>query len=206
MAQKLLTPSQAMTTRARTSPSGRSVRTPVTRPASSRSRPVTVVDVTRSAPSASALPASQWSKSGRNAVAPLYGGRPHAAVRKSTVSACVSVRTIVERRVIQRCTGISSHHCGCRPSRMRGYTTPPYMFLLPANGPRSSSRTERPARARTVAAHEPAGPAPTTTTSTSTVTARPPRRGARRARRARRWRRRRRRGRPSASSGSAGRC
>ena len=45
---------------------------------------------------------------------------------------------------------------------MRGYTTPPYMFLLPANGPRSSSSTDRPARASTVAAHEPAGPAPTT--------------------------------------------
>ena len=89
LAQKLLTPSQAITTPARTSPSGRSVRTPTTRRSSSRSSPVTVVDVTSSAPSASALPASQWSKSGRNAVAPLYGGRPHASLRKSTVSACV---------------------------------------------------------------------------------------------------------------------
>ena len=87
------------------------------------------------------------------------------ALRKSTVSAWVGVSTIVERRVTQRCTGASSHHCGCRPSRMRGYTTPPYMFLLPANGPRSSSSTDRPARASTVAAHEPAGPAPTTMTS-----------------------------------------
>ena len=81
---------------------------------------MTVVDVTSWAPSCSALPASQWSKSGRNAVAPLYGGRPHASVRKSTVSAWVSVSTIVERRVTQRWIGASSHHCGWRPSRMRG--------------------------------------------------------------------------------------
>ena len=165
MAQKLLTPSQAMTTRARMSPSGRSVRTPTTAPPGSRSRPTTVVDVSRSAPSASALPASQWSKSGRNAVAPLYGGSAQAWVRKSTVNAWVGVRTIVERRVTQRWIGASSHHRGCRPSRMRGYTTPPYMFLLPANGPRSRSSTDRPARASTVAAHDPAGPAPTTIAS-----------------------------------------
>src|SRR5262245_55017840 len=62
--------------------------------------------------------------------------------------------------------GACSHQFGCSWSRMRGYTTPPYMFLLPGNGPRSSRTTERPARASTVAAHEPAGPAPTTTTST----------------------------------------
>src|SRR3954452_10489973 len=41
------------------------------------------------------------------------------------------------------------------------------MFLLPANDPRSSSSTDRPARASTVAAHDPAGPAPTTITSKS---------------------------------------
>ena len=41
---------------------------------------------------------------------------------------------------------------------MRGYTTPPYMFLLPANGPRSSSTTERPARASAIAAHDAGGP------------------------------------------------
>ena len=40
-----MTPSQAITTRAVMSPSGRSVRTPVTCPAGSRSRPTTVVDV-----------------------------------------------------------------------------------------------------------------------------------------------------------------
>src|SRR5690349_24704171 len=42
------------------------------------------------------------------------------------------------------------------------------MFLLPGNGPRSRSRTDRPARAATIAAHEPAGPPPTTITSKST--------------------------------------
>ena len=61
------------------SPSGRSVATPTTRPRSSRSSPVAVVEHTSCAPSASALPASQWSQSGRYAVAPLYGGRPHVA-------------------------------------------------------------------------------------------------------------------------------
>ena len=43
--------------------------------------------------------------------------------------------------------------------------TPPYMFLLPGNGPRSSSRVRRPPRAASIAAHEPAGSAPTITTS-----------------------------------------
>ena len=52
---------------------------------------------------------------------------------------------------------------------MRGYTTPPYMFFAPGKAPRSSRITEWPARASTVAAHAPAGPAPTTTTSTSTL-------------------------------------
>src|SRR5215204_6387995 len=50
---------------------------------------------------------------------------------------------------------------------MRGYTTPPYMFLLPANAPRSSTTTLRPERASVIAAQVPAGPAPTTMTSTS---------------------------------------
>src|SRR6516225_5356936 len=40
------------------------------------------------------------------------------------------------------------------------------MFLAPGNGPRSMSRTRRPARAATSAAAAPAGPAPTTATST----------------------------------------
>src|SRR5262245_22799933 len=65
--------------------------------------------------------------------------------------------------------GASSHHCGTSWSRMRGYTTPPYMFLLPGNGPRSSSTTRLPARASTSAAHEPAGPPPTTMASASVM-------------------------------------
>src|SRR5262245_28598966 len=45
---------------------------------------------------------------------------------------------------------------------MRGYTTPPYMSLLPGKGPRSMRATRLPARASTSAAQDPAGPAPTT--------------------------------------------
>src|SRR5436190_2636594 len=61
--------------------------------------------------------------------------------------------------------GASAHQRGSTVSSTRGYTTPPYMFLEPGNGPRSSSSTDRPARAATSAAAAPAGPAPTTTTS-----------------------------------------
>src|SRR4051794_7182007 len=43
------------------------------------------------------------------------------------------------------------------------------MFLAPGNGPRSTSTTDRPARASTRAAAAPAGPAPTTTASTSGI-------------------------------------
>src|SRR5436190_301641 len=50
---------------------------------------------------------------------------------------------------------------------MRGYTTPPYMFLLPGYGPRSSNSVRNPPRAASIAAQEPAGPAPTMTTSKS---------------------------------------
>ena len=62
---------------------------------------------------------------------------------------------------------------------MRGYTTPPYMFFEPGNDPRSSRITEWPLRASTVAAADPAGPAPTTIASTAgvayaSVTRRPP--------------------------------
>src|SRR5690242_13472617 len=45
--------------------------------------------------------------------------------------------------------------------------TPPYMFFEPGNGPRSSRHTVLPARAITIAAALPAGPAPTTMTSKS---------------------------------------
>src|SRR6185295_3958815 len=41
------------------------------------------------------------------------------------------------------------------------------MFLLPGKGPRSSSSVRNPPRAASIAAHDPAGPAPTTTTSKS---------------------------------------
>src|SRR5260221_10420767 len=41
------------------------------------------------------------------------------------------------------------------------------MFLLPGNGPRSSNSVRSPPRAASMAAHAPAGPAPTTTTSKS---------------------------------------
>src|SRR6476620_7970516 len=43
------------------------------------------------------------------------------------------------------------------------------MFLLPGNGPRSTSSVRSPARAATIAAHEPAGPPPTTMTSKSAM-------------------------------------
>jgi hypothetical protein len=65
LARNECTPSQAITTPAATSPSGRSVRTLVTRPDRSRSRPVTVVEQISAAPASAALPASQASKSGR---------------------------------------------------------------------------------------------------------------------------------------------
>src|SRR5579864_31394 len=78
---------------------------------------------------------------------------------------CEGVSTMVARRVTHRSNGTSSHHRGSSVSRMRPYTTPPYMFFDPGNGPRSTSATDRPARARTSAADEPAGPAPTTTAS-----------------------------------------
>src|SRR3954453_23344410 len=52
--------------------------------------------------------------------------------------------------------------------------TPPYMFLLPGNGPRSTSRVRSPARAATIAAHDPAGPPPTTITSKPTSAIRAP--------------------------------
>src|SRR3954464_8719428 len=81
---------------------------------------------------------------------------------------CVSVMTIVARRVTQRWYGTSSHQRGTSVSRMRPKITPPYMFLLPGNGPRSTSRVRRPARAATIAAQEPAGPPPATITSKST--------------------------------------
>src|SRR3954451_1752794 len=168
---KLLTPSQAITTDAVRSPSGRSVRTPVTRPADRReescSRPVTVVLHSNVAPAATAWSASQRSKSGRNAVAPLYGGAAQASLRKSIDTAFVSVSTIVDRRVTQRWIGTSVHHWGISSSRMRGYTTPPYMFLLPGYGPSSSISVRKPPRPASIAAHEPAGPAPTITTSKS---------------------------------------
>src|SRR5215468_2811792 len=76
---------------------------------------------------------------------------------------------MVERRVTQRWTGASSHQPGTTPSSTRGYTTPPYMFLAPGKGPRSTRSTERPARASARAAADPAGPAPTTTASTSGI-------------------------------------
>ena len=65
LARNEFTPSQAITILARMSPSGRSVRTPAIRPAESRSRPVATVEVTSRAPAATALPASQESKSAR---------------------------------------------------------------------------------------------------------------------------------------------
>src|SRR3954454_21465658 len=74
---------------------------------------------------------------------------------------------MVDRRVTHRWIGTSVHHCGISSSRMRGYTTPPYMFLLPGYGPRSSNSVRNPPRAASIAAHEPAGPAPTMTTSKS---------------------------------------
>src|SRR5207302_10578911 len=74
---------------------------------------------------------------------------------------------MVERRVTHRWMGASSHQFGSTESSTRGYSTPPYMFLAPGNGPRSMRSTERPARARARAAAEPAGPAPTTMASTS---------------------------------------
>src|SRR5262245_38724838 len=77
--------------------------------------------------------------------------------------------SIVERRVTQRWIGASSHQFGSSASSTRGYTTPPYMFLDPGNGPRSKTTTSRPARASVSAAHAPAGPAPTTITSTSGI-------------------------------------
>lgn len=52
-------------------------------------------------------------------VAPLYGGRSQSCPRNSTVSAWVSVITIVERRVTQRWTGASSHQFGSSVSRIR---------------------------------------------------------------------------------------
>src|SRR4051794_24541501 len=73
----------------------------------------------------------------------------------------------VPRRVTQRWTGASSHQFGMSASRMRPYTTPPYMFFDPGNGPRSSRQTLLPSRASTSAAVDPAGPAPTTITSKS---------------------------------------
>src|SRR5262245_39392015 len=76
---------------------------------------------------------------------------------------------MVERRVTHRWIGASFHHWGSSWSRMRGYTTPPYMFLLPGNGPRSRRITRLPARASTSAAQDPAGPAPTTMTSASAI-------------------------------------
>src|SRR3954467_13775926 len=74
---------------------------------------------------------------------------------------------MVDRLVTHRWMGASSHQRGSTPSSTRGYTTPPYMFFAPGNGPRSSRSTARPARASTSAAAAPAGPAPTTTASTS---------------------------------------
>jgi hypothetical protein len=43
------------------------------------------------------------------------------------------------------------------------------MFFDPANGPRSISATRFPERAKTIAAQEPAGPAPTTMASKSVL-------------------------------------
>src|SRR3954469_2999387 len=77
------------------------------------------------------------------------------------------VNSIVHLRVTRRWMGISSHQFGMRVSRMRPYTTPPYMFFDPGNGPRSSRQTDRPARASSSAAADPAGPAPTTIASKS---------------------------------------
>ena len=65
LARNEFTPSQAITIRARMSPPGRSVRTPAIRPEASRSRPVATVEVTSQAPAATALSASQESKSAR---------------------------------------------------------------------------------------------------------------------------------------------
>ncbi len=66
-----MTPSQAITTLAAMSPSGRSVRTPQMRPTPLRSSPVATVDVTSVAPASTALSASHESKSGRSVVHPL---------------------------------------------------------------------------------------------------------------------------------------
>ena len=85
-AKKLLTPSHAITTEAVRSPSGRSVCTPITSPLAPVMSPVTVVLHTKVAPASTALFASQLSKSGRNAVAPLYGASPQASDLKSMLN------------------------------------------------------------------------------------------------------------------------
>ena len=125
MARSELTPSQAITTGARSSAPSRSVRTPTTRPAPSRTSPVATVEVMSRAPAPVALPASQASKWHRSVVMPLYGAAPHPSERKSTDRDCESVIITVDRRTTQRSTGTSSHHPGTMSSRTRPYTTPP---------------------------------------------------------------------------------
>ena len=77
------------------------------------------VEVISSAPASTALPASHASKSGRYVVMPLYGASPQFWARMSMVSAWCPVMIMVDRRVTQRWTGASSHHCGRTSSRTR---------------------------------------------------------------------------------------
>ena len=134
------------------------------------------------------------SKSGRSAVAPLYGGSaPTRRLRKSTVRACVvgehhrraAGDPALDRRLLP-------------PAGVQAVEDPrvdhPAVHVLAA-GERPRARAAAPGarrgRAR-VAAHEPAGPAPTTIASNvvagSSPTATCPD-SRRAARRARRWRR-----------------
>ena len=114
-----MTPSQAMTTWARSSPPGRSVRTPTTRPVRSRTSPVATVEVSRRAPASTALSANHESKADRSVVMPLKGADPQASLRKSTDSDWVSVIIMVERRTTHRSTGTSSHQRGSMVSSTR---------------------------------------------------------------------------------------
>ena len=81
MARKEFTPSQAMTTLARSSAPSRSVRTPTTRPRPSVTSPRATVEVSNRAPASVALAASHESKCERTVVMPLKGAVPQASDR-----------------------------------------------------------------------------------------------------------------------------
>ena len=162
-----MTPSQAITTRARRSPSGRSVRTPTTRPPS-RSRPVTVVLHTSVGPGGLGVPGEP--------VVEVRAERRGAVVRRAAprLAAVVDGDGLLAVDDHRRAAGDPPLHRRLLPpvgdEQRRGCAgRSPRRTCSCCRGTARARRAavRSPARAATIAAHEPAGPPPTTMTSKS---------------------------------------